>query len=311
LCDHFSHRFHGGFSHPARRVHCHGRPTTTANFIPEFQVRALCRALYSVVIPITLATTIVPSALAQSRDTTSHDKTFLTRRDLLVLGAGAAATGVLSIWDDDIAKAAQQEKYQGSGLHSFALNVSKAQETTLTVASLLTYGIGRLTKQNTVADVGLHSTEAVVLASLASQLIRGPLGRTRPNKVADTNQYDFHFGKGFTSFDQRAFPSIHTSSGMAVATVLTMEMQRRHVAATPYVAPLLFAAGILPGLSRIQLDQHWASDVLGGAIMGVFSGYKVVSYSHDHPHNWFDRTFLKVTVEPDPNGGVRAGYSLY
>jgi len=271
-------------------------------------VRALRHALVAVVMPVTL---FAQSSLAQTVDTTSHDKTFLTRRDLVVLGIGAAATGVLSIWDDDIAKASQQSRYQGGSLHRFALDVSKAQETTLTVASILTYGIGRLTKQNTVADVGLHSAESVILASLASQLIRGPLGRTRPHEAGDTNQYDFHFGKGFTSFDNRAFPSIHTSSGMAVATVLTMEMQRRHVAATPYVAPVLFAAGLLPGLSRIQLDQHWASDVLAGAIMGVFSGYKVVSYSHDHPGNWFDRKLLKVSITPDSRGGVQVGYSLY
>jgi membrane-associated phospholipid phosphatase len=253
----------------------------------------------------------VPTDTTRPSDAAAHDKTFLTRRDLIVLGVGAAATGVLSIFDDDIAVASQQDRFQSRSLHDFSLNVSKAQETTLTVASILTYGIGRLTKQNTVADVGLHSAESVILASLASQVIRGPLGRTRPHAAGDTNQYDFHFGKGFTSFDNRAFPSIHTSSGMAVATVLTMEMHRRHVAATPYVAPLLFAAGILPGISRIQLDQHWASDVLAGAFMGVFAGYKVVSYSHDHPNNWFDRKLLKVALTPDRNGGWRLGYSLY
>jgi membrane-associated phospholipid phosphatase len=248
---------------------------------------------------------------AQAADTVQHDKTFLTRRDFLALGVGAVASGVLSIFDDDIAVASQQHRFQSQGLHDFSLNVSKAQETTLTVASILTYGIGRLSKQRTIADVGLHSAESVILASLASQLIRGPLGRTRPHEAGDTNQYDFHFGKGFTSFDHRAFPSIHTSSGMAVATVLTMEMQRRHVAATPYVAPVLFAAGILPGHSRIQLDQHWASDVLAGALMGVFAGYKVVSYSHDHPNNRFDRVLLKMSAMPDPYGGWRVGYTLY
>lgn len=266
-------------------------------------MRALCRA--------SLALVLVPALALAQADSVVHDKTFLTRRDLVVLGVGAAATGVLSIFDDDIAVASQQSRWQSKSLHDFSLNVSKAQETTLTVASLLTYGIGRLTKQRTVADVGLHAAESVVLASLASQLIRGPLGRTRPHAAGDTNQYDFHFGKGFTSFDNRAFPSIHTSSGMAVATVLTMEMHRRHVAATPYVAPLLFAAGILPGLSRIQLDQHWASDVLAGAFMGVFSGYKVVSYSHDHPNNRFDRVLLKISATPDAFGGWRVGYSLY
>jgi membrane-associated phospholipid phosphatase len=266
-------------------------------------VRALCRAVIMLVLPVTM--------LAQGAGSTEHDKTFLTRRDLWVLGAGAAVTGVVSLFDDDIAVASQQARYQDKGLHDFALNVSKAQETTLTVASILAYGIGRLTKERTVADVGLHSAESIILASVASQLIRGPLGRTRPHAAGDTNQYDFHFGKGFSKFDNRAFPSIHTSSGVAVATVLTMEMHRRHVAATPYVAPLLFAAGILPGISRIQLDQHWASDVVAGAFMGAFAGYKVVSYSHDHPNNRFDKVLLRATVMPNPLGGYRIGYMLY
>ncbi|HET9685102.1 MAG TPA: hypothetical protein VFP15_13440, partial [Gemmatimonadaceae bacterium] len=64
-------------------------------------MRALRHALVAVVMPVTL---FAQSSLAQTVDTTSHDKTFLTRRDFVVLGIGAAATGVLSIWDDDIAK---------------------------------------------------------------------------------------------------------------------------------------------------------------------------------------------------------------
>ena len=91
---------------------------------------------------------------------------------------------------------------------------------------------------------------------------------------------------------------------MAVATVLTMELHRRHPEATPYVAPLLFAAGALPGLARIRLDQHWASDVVFGALMGVLSGYKVVNYSHGHPDNWFDRTLGSASLAPDSQGRV-------
>ena len=266
------------------------------------------RALRGVLIPLVL---FASTAAGQAADSSSHDKTFLTRRDLLVGGVALAATGIVSIFDDDIAIASQQSRYQSTSLHDFSLNVSKVNETTLTIAGIATYGIARLSHARTVTDVALHATESVVLASFASQLIRGPLGRTRPHEAGDTNQYDFHFGKGFTSFDHRAFPSIHTSSSMAVATALTMELHRRHAGATPFVAPLLFAAGLLPGLSRIQLEQHWASDIVSGAVMGIFSGYKVVSYSHDHPNNWFDRTLLKASVMPDPLGGWRLSYSPY
>ena len=245
-------------------------------------------------------------AAAQSSNTTRRDKTFLTRRDLVISGIALGATGLVSIFDDDIALASRQPRFRGASLQNFSTKVSKVNETTLTVAGILTYGIGRLTKSRTTVDIGLHATEAVVLASLASQIIRSPLGRARPYEAGDTNQYDFKFGAGFrrgdAGFRRRAFPSIHTSSSMAVATVLSMELHRRRPGATPYVAPVLFAAGILPGLARIQLNQHWASDVAAGAFMGVLGGYKVVSYSHAHPNNRFDRTLLKFSVVPTANG---------
>lgn len=258
------------------------------------------------------------TAGAQGADTSSGSKTFFNRRDLVIGGVGLAATGVLSAFDTKIAQRSQRGRtfnVDGSerdGLSKFSRNVSKVNETTLTAAGIVAYGAGRLFHSNTVADIALHSTESVVLASLASQIIRGPLGRTRPYVTHDSDQYKFKAFRGFfgdSSFDYRAFPSIHTSSSMAIATVLSMELHRRRPDATPYVAPILFAAGMLPGLARIRLDQHWTSDVASGAIMGVWAGYKVVSYSHAHPNNRFDKLFLSATVVPDTHGRVAIGFN--
>jgi len=96
---------------------------------------------------------------------------------------------------------------------------------------------------------------------------------------------------------------------MAVATVITLELNRRKQKIMPFVAPILYSAAILPGLSRIQLNQHWASDILAGGFMGVFAGYKVVTYSHDHPNNWFDRKLLHVTVSQGADGQFQLGFS--
>lgn len=251
------------------------------------------------------------SVAAQGVDT-APDKTFLTRRDLGIAVVGLGVAGIVSHYDVDIARASQQPRYQGSSLRSFATNVSKVNETTLTLAGLATYGVARLAGSSMISDVALHATESVVLASVASQLIRGPLGRTRPYVTHDSDQYNFKYGKGFfgsSSFDNRAFPSIHTSSSLAVATVIAMETQRRNPDATKFVAPVVYAAALLPGLARIDLDQHWASDVVAGAFMGVFAGYKVVSYSHAHPNNWFDRTLLTASVVPDGNGRMMVMFS--
>lgn len=251
-------------------------------------------------------------ALAQRPDSASRgDRTFMTRRDLWIGAAALGATALLSIWDDDIALASQKDRKRGVGIDRFATRASKVNETTLTVAGLLTYGIGRVTRSRGVADVALHATEAVVLASLASQVIRGPLGRTRPHVTGDSNQYNFEAFKGFRSFEHRAYPSIHTSSSIAVATALTMEVHRRKPSATKFAAPLLLGVGLLPGLSRIQLDQHWASDIAAGAVMGALAGYKVVKYSHDHPNNRFDRVLLSASISTGRNGELMVGFSPF
>ncbi len=240
--------------------------------------------------------------LSQTPDTTHHSATFLTQRDLGTAAIALAGVSILSIWDVDIARASQEPKYQGKGLRSFTTHASDVNETTLTVGGIALYGIGRLAHWPTFTDVALHATESVVLASVASQLIRGPLGRTRPYVTHDSDQYKFRPFKGFfgsSSFDNRSFPSIHMSSSMAVATVLSMELHRREPGATPFVAPLLFGAALIPGLSRIELDQHWASDTAAARFMGVWSvASKVVSYSHAHPDNRFDRVLLECVGHP-------------
>jgi membrane-associated phospholipid phosphatase len=255
---------------------------------------------------------VVPKARAQSPDTSGVDKTFLTKRDLAISGVALGATLALTPFDPAIARASQESQFQTSGLHNAALEISHVNETTLTIAGIATYGVARLAHAPLVTDVALHATESVVLASVVSQLIRGPLGRARPYVTHDSNQFKFTAFHGFlgdSTFDYRSFPSIHTSSSMAVATVVVMETNLRSPDAVKFVAPVLYAAALLPGLARIQLDQHWASDVLAGGFMGVFTAYKVVSYSHSHPNNWFDRHLLDVSVSPGANGRLLVGYS--
>ncbi|MES2178241.1 MAG: phosphatase PAP2 family protein [Gemmatimonadota bacterium] len=261
------------------------------------------------------------SVSAQQPDTSSGSRVLFNRRDLLTTTIAVGGVGLVTMFDDDIARASQRSRVIDPVTHEYtddlsrwSTKISKVNETTLTVAGILAYGAGRLFKSPLVTDVALHATESVVLASLASQVIRGPLGRTRPYVTGDSDQYYFRPMKGFfgkSSFDNRAFPSIHTSSSMAVATVLVMETHRRHPGASYVLAPLAFGAGLLPGLARIKLDQHWTSDIVSGAFMGVFGAYKVVSFSHAHPNNRFDRMLLKASVVPVPGGGFGLSISPF
>ena len=216
------------------------------------------------------------------------DRRFLRPREFAVLGVGLAASGALSLADLRIAHWDQSSSVQGgSGRKRFFNDVTKVNETTITLAGLAAYGIGRVTHANALTDIAKHTTESVVLTSLISQALRGPLGRTRPYVTHDSNQYDFHAFKGFTSFDNRAWPSLHS-----------------------WAAPLIYAAAAMPGLSRMYLDQHWASDVLAGDVLGAVLGSRLVHYAHTAPAGAGPRWLVNATVLPGTDGALMLGLNL-
>ena len=251
------------------------------------------------------AALIIPH-LAAAQDSKPTAKTFLIRRDAVVAGAFLAAAAGLSAFDPKIASFFRDSTLShvrvGQRLDDVFTHVN---ETTLTVGGIVLYGAARLTKANAFADVAFHATESVVVASLASQLIRGPLGRSRPRETVFRDQYDFHPFQGFGNFKYRAFPSIHASSGFAAASALVAETKRRNPEAVRYVAPIAYAAALTPGLARMYLGQHWASDIVAGAFVGTFAGWRVVNYSHSHPRTRTDRIFLNAAP-----GGVVLSWSF-
>jgi membrane-associated phospholipid phosphatase len=172
------------------------------------------------------------------------------------------------------------------------------------------YAAGRLTHNKNIADLGWHGTEAVLLSSVVTGVLKGTLGRARPFVVNDTNPRDFKLLKGFSSSDRQSFPSGHTTTAFAAAAAVTSEVQHIWPRATWYVAPLMYTGATLVGLSRMYHNKHWASDVVLGAGVGTFSGIKVVRYSHAHPDNKLDRIMMNMSVVPGPDGGGALAFRI-
>ena len=276
----------------------------------RFDLRALAGALL-LVPSIAVAQTDSASAEVSLRaprpqpvwdDTT---KTFFTRRDLVFAGATLATAGVVSIFDPRIARWAAQPSVQGTSSrhHAFETASNLSGETTLTWATVGTYAIGRVTHSSAVADVSLHLIEAQAMTSLVGQAVRGVLGRARPS-VDPNKQYSWHWGKGFSKFDYRAFPSLHSAAGFVVAAGLTEELKMRDPSANRWVAPVAYTLALVPGVTRMYLGQHWASDVVAGAMLGTFMGKRVVRYAHTHERTKLDKWLLGAAVLPNANGGT-------
>jgi len=240
---------------------------------------------------------VIPVALhAQLPDSVRRERgrePFVTKRDLAAAGGVLAASALASLLDREIYRAFQDTGVQESRhLRNGAELFNYLQETYLTLGGLAAYGVGRVTKQRALADVGFHVAEAVFVASLGSQAIRGPLGRARPTTNEGRDQYDFHPFQGFGEFKYRAFPSIHSASGFAAASVIAREAAERWPKQKGWIAPVAYALAATPGLSRMYLGQHWFSDVVMGAGIGLVAGQRVVTFNHRNPHNVVNRFFL-------------------
>jgi membrane-associated phospholipid phosphatase len=232
------------------------------------------------------------SRIADAQAPASPPKLF-SSSDAYWAAAFLAGSVALSTADVKIAAGWNNTAHRSESRDRLARNFAKIQEGTLTVGNLALWGIGRLAGWDAMADITFHAAEAVVVGSLASQVVRGPLGRSRPDVTNFSDQYDFKPFKGFSDFNYRAFPSIHTASAFAAATVYTLETKRRAPGATWIVGPVAYLIAAGPGISRMYTGKHWASDILAGAFVGTFAGAKVLRYNHDvRPANRVNKFFL-------------------
>ena len=252
-----------------------------------------------------------PRAARGQRAPEDTAKTFFVKRDLARSAIALAGTAVISAFDERIAHWTQTSSVQGSSSrHRVVNDLTKINETTLTGAAILSYGIGRLTHSTTLADVALHTAESTILTSAISQAIRGPVGRERPS-VSPDDQYKFEFGKGFRHFDNRSFPSLHSATAFAAATAVSAEIHERNPNASWWVTPVAYSVAMVPGLTRMYLNQHWASDVVSGAFVGSLIGNRVVHYAHSHRRNKLDRFLLgNVALVPTMDGRTGVGASI-
>lgn len=121
--------------------------------------------------------------------------------------------------------------------------------------------------------------ESVVLlisyaaSGLIAQLLKRLIESPRPKSYFN-NDGLLHLVDGITLMGSNSFPSGHTTTAFAVATVLAIFTDNIFL----QIVFLLLA--ILVGFSRIYLSQHFPEDVIAGAIIGVITSilcYKILA----------------------------------
>jgi membrane-associated phospholipid phosphatase len=238
------------------------------------------------------------------------DKTYFTRRDAVATGIAVAGTALVFQFDQRIARWSQQPAVQGSSSrHAVVKDLTLINETPFTFGAVAAYGVGRLIHSETTADIGLHVTESLVLTTAIGQVVRGALGRARPSSAVD-GPMTHRFGRGYTDFEYRSFPSLHAATAFAASAAAVEEIRIRSPHSVRWAAPLLYGAASVPGFTRLYLNKHWASDIAAGSFLGALLGSKTVRYAHSRPRTKLDRFLLGTAVAPAPNGGAQLSFTF-
>tara|TARA_B100000686_G_scaffold283255_1_gene306114 strand:+ start:31 stop:1017 length:987 start_codon:yes stop_codon:yes gene_type:complete len=183
------------------------------------------------------------------------------RSDWITVGWVAGGTGMFIVLDEEINSAFKNNR---SSYTESLLDIFKPfGDGVFTVPALAAFYIfGHFNENEKAKRTTLIATESFLITSLYTTALKYSFGRHRPRTGDSSTSFD-----GFTTNrDHNSFPSGHTSTAFAIATVVANEYEE-----IPYIKPISYGIATLTGFSRVNDEAHWASDVFIGAALGYFT----------------------------------------
>ena len=243
-----------------------------------------------------------PAGRDAAADSARRRVSLVRTRDLLVIGGLTGAVLAVMPADRSVQRAFQRPGAQGnSALKGISNLTGGLGDPGSVIISAGLYFAGLASHSRRTAALGMHTGESVVLGGLISEVLKGEIGRARP-KFSPNDSKLFKAGKGFSNDDYASLPSTETTAAFAAATALSLGINRDWPGHARIVTPLAYGAATGVAFSRLYKNEHWLSDVVAGAGIGIASGVFVDRFNRRYPDNVFEKWFLPTSIVPKKHG---------
>ena len=251
------------------------------------------RLVFSVLSAALLTASLAgPGPLRAQQASPPAPRPVVTWHDARLLGAFTLAAGVVMPADRDMRRVMRRDWMQHSPLMSHTADVFNAYGSPGVFAgSAALYAAGWAAHRPDLSRLGLRAGEAIMLSGIVTGGIKGIAGRARPY-ASPQEPGNWSFLGGMHDGARQSFPSGHVTAVFAFATAMDRELRVSHPDAARWASPALYSAAALTGFARMHSDNHWASDVVMGAGIGLVSGLIVSRFHADRPNHWIDRHLL-------------------
>ncbi|MCJ8163715.1 phosphatase PAP2 family protein [Pontibacter sp. E15-1] len=194
---------------------------------------------------------------------------FLKSSALITAGATAFVL-VFSVADEPLQQFTQSHRGAAANTIANVVQPLGRQRNLAPLAGAALLG-GIVAQDQKLQKVGILSLGSIVTNAVATSTLKAMFARQRPSNTTENHLFD----KPFSNSGNTSLPSSHTSTAFAVATSVATVYKDNKL-----VPPIAYGVATLVGLSRVNDNMHWASDVLAGAAVGYVSA-KVVNHVYD------------------------------
>ncbi|RXG18267.1 PAP2 superfamily protein [Leeuwenhoekiella aestuarii] len=179
--------------------------------------------------------------------------------DFLRLGGVAVGTTGLFLLDDEIRQNFLSHKDDVPDVLLDYGRYAGAPQNNYGITGAV-YLTGLITKNEKLRRTGVLMISAATAAGFIQQLSKTLVGRARPGAGFGNH----HFKPNGGSAAYRSFPSGHAVLTFTTAYTISKQFDNK------WVKGGVIAVGLIPGLSRIYEEAHWASDVALSWAMSAF-----------------------------------------